>query len=70
MQPETLAASVVGIYALGSCIAVGGQVSRYIEPIGRQANTLAAAIANDLTVPYRRTSVLLRVKISLLPFTV
>ena len=29
------------IHALGDCITVDGQASRYIEPIGRQALTIA-----------------------------
>ena len=70
VQPETLATSVAGIHALGDCIAIAGQVSRYIEPIGRQVKTLAAAIANDLPVPYYRANVPLRIKTSSMPFTV
>ena len=69
VHPETLATSVEGIHALGDCIAIGGQVSRYIEPIGRQANTLAAAIANDTPVPYRQSKTPLRIKTSSMPFT-
>ena len=70
VQPETLATSVEGIHALGDCISAGGQVSRYIEPIGRQAQTLAAVIARHLPVPYRQTGVPLRIKTSSMPFTV
>ena len=70
VQPETLATSVERIHALGDCIAIAGQVSRYIEPIGRQARTLAASIANDMPVPYRQTGVPLRIKTSSRPFTV
>ena len=70
VQAETLATRVAGIHALGDCIAIKGQVSRYIEPIGRQANTLAAAITNDLPVPYRQTGAALRIKTSSMPFTV
>ena len=70
VQAETLATSVDGIHALGDCIAVEGQVSRYIEPIGRQAQTLAANILGTQAVPYRQTWVPLRVKTSSLPFTV
>ena len=69
VHPETLATSVAGIHALGDCIAIGGQVSRYIEPIGRQANTLAAVIARHDPVPYRQLKVPLRIKTSSMPFT-
>ncbi len=70
VQPETLATSIPGIHALGDCIAIEGQVSRYIEPIGRQAQTLAASILGAASAPYRQTRVPLRVKTSTLPFTV
>ena len=70
VQPETLASSVKGIHALGDCISIEGQVSRYIEPIGRQAHTLAATILGQVAVPYASGRVPLRVKTSSLPFTV
>ena len=70
VQPSTLATSVEGIHALGDCIAMGGQVSRYIEPVGRQAHTLAAVIAGDQPIPYCKTVVPLRIKTSSMPFTV
>ncbi len=62
VQPETLATSVASIHALGDCIAINGQVSRYIEPIGRQAQTLAARICGGNAVPFRTATVPLRVK--------
>ena len=70
VQPETLATSVDGIHALGDCIAINGQVSRYIEPIGRQAQTVAAHICGLDAVPFFQTRVPLRVKTTSLPFTV
>ena len=69
VHAETLATSVAGIHALGDCIAINGQVSRYIEPIGRQAKTIAANILGRQSVPYVLTRVPLRIKTSSLPFT-
>lgn len=69
VQPDTLATSVEGIHALGDCISVNGQVSRFIEPIGRQAQTLAAGILGQAPVPYQSRQVPLRVKTTSLPFT-
>ena len=69
VQPATLATSVDGIYALGDCIAINGQVSRFIEPITRQAHTLAAGILGQQAKPYVAAPVPLRVKTSSLPFT-
>ena len=70
VQAETLATNIPGIYALGDCIAINGQVSRYIEPIGRQAATLAASILGLAAKPYRQAQVPLRVKTSSMPFTI
>ena len=69
VQPGTLATSVNGIHALGDCISIDGQVSRYIEPIGRQARTIAADILGLEAAPYQATRVPLRVKTTSLPFT-
>ena len=70
VQADTLATGIKGIHALGDCIAIDGQVSRYIEPIARQANTLAASILGLKSAPYKQTRVPLRIKTSSLPFTV
>ncbi|MES2190613.1 MAG: FAD-dependent oxidoreductase [Pseudomonadota bacterium] len=69
VDAETLATSADGIYALGDCISVDGQVSRYIEPIARQAKTIAGEITGKSDSPYRQRSVPLRIKTSSLPFT-
>ena len=69
VQPGTLATSVEDIHALGDCIAIDGQVSRYIEPISRQAKTLAATILGLPPAPYQATRVPLRLKTTSMPFT-
>ena len=70
VDAETLVTSVAGIHALGDCIAINGQVSRYIEPIGRQAKTVAANILGHNSTPYKSIRVPLRIKTSSLPFTI
>lgn len=65
----TLATSVPGIHALGDCISIDGEVSRYIEPIGRQARLLASRITGDPGAPYAASRVPLRIKTTSLPFT-
>ena len=70
VHPQTLATSVKGIYALGDCISIHGKVSRYIEPIGRQAQTVAANILNAEPLPYQQLAVPLRIKTTSLAFTV
>ncbi|MES2402144.1 MAG: FAD-dependent oxidoreductase [Pseudomonadota bacterium] len=69
VDAKTLAASAEGIYALGDCISIDGQVSRYIEPIGRQAKTIAGEITGKSDSPYQQRPVPLRIKTSSLPFT-
>lgn len=69
VDAATLSTSVPGIHALGDCIAVDGQVSRFIEPIGRQARTLAAALLGEPCEGYAARAVPLRIKTTSLPFT-
>lgn len=65
----TLQTSVPRIHALGDCISIGGQCSRYIEPIARQARTLAAAILGQPVVPYEHRAAVVRVKTTTRPLT-
>jgi rubredoxin-NAD+ reductase len=65
----TLRTSMPGIHALGDCITVDGQASRFIEPIARQARTLAAAITGRAPVPYEARAAVVRVKTTSLPLT-
>lgn len=67
---KTLATNVQDIHALGDCISIDGDVSRYIEPIGRQARLLADRITGAVPTPYSRSRVPLRIKTSSLPLTV
>ncbi|MDO9358082.1 MAG: FAD-dependent oxidoreductase [Polaromonas sp.] len=66
---DTLATSVEGIHAVGDCISIRGEVSRFIEPIGRQAQLVASRIAGTAAQPYRPGPVPLRIKTTSLPFT-
>ena len=71
VSAECGATSVPGIHALGDCVVVDGQASRYIEPIARQARAIAAHLMQggapaDGPVP----PPLLRVKTSAWPITV
>ena len=66
---QTLRTSDAHIHALGDCITVQGQASRYIEPIARQAKTIAADIFGCEPVPYAVRAAVVRVKTSSLPLT-
>lgn len=79
VDPTTLATSDAHIHALGDCISLNGQASRYTEPIGRQARTLAAKLATrtrpprqaplDTPLPYEARPVVVRVKTTSCPLT-
>ena len=69
VEAKTLRTSAPFIHALGDCITLDGQASRYIEPISRQARTIAAAIAGRQPVPYEARAAVVRVKTSSLPLT-
>lgn len=69
VDPSTLQTSVPGIHALGDCISIDGQCSRFIEPIARQARTLAAAVLGQGASPYEHRSAVVRVKTTTRPLT-
>lgn len=66
---HNLRTSADRIHALGDCIAIDGQASRYIEPIARQARAIAADICGAEPAPYVPRAPVVRVKTSSLPLT-
>ena len=77
VDATTLATSHPRIHALGDCITISGQASRYIEPIARQAATIAAKLAarragapdTDCPLPYEVKPAVVRVKTTSCPLT-
>ncbi len=69
VDAQTLRTSDERIHALGDCISINGQTSRYIEPITRQARTIAASIGAGTPLPYEVRAAVVRVKTSTLPLT-
>ncbi|MFP8780260.1 FAD-dependent oxidoreductase [Hydrogenophaga sp. RWCD_12] len=69
VDAATLQTSNERIHALGDCITIAGQASRYIEPIGRQAHTIAAQICGCDAVPYEAKPAVVRVKTTSHPMT-
>jgi rubredoxin-NAD+ reductase len=69
VNAQTLRTSNERIHALGDCISINGQTSRYIEPITRQARTIAANIVANAALPYEVRPALVRVKTTTLPLT-
>lgn len=69
VEPQGLQTSVERIHALGDCITLNGQASRFIEPIARQARSIAAAITGAAPVPYEAKPNVVRVKTTTHPLT-
>lgn len=69
VDATTLRTSDPRIHALGDCIAIDGQPSRYIEPIARQAQAIAAALCGTADAPYQARAVPVRVKTTSCPLT-
>ncbi|WP_370690322.1 FAD-dependent oxidoreductase [Hydrogenophaga sp.] len=69
VKPQDLVTSNPRIHALGDCISIQGQTSRFIEPIARQARTIAAAICGAEAVPYEVRPATVRVKTTTHPLT-
>ena len=65
----TLRTSDAHIHALGDCIAIHGQASRFVEPIARQVRTIVANICGAVAVPYEARPAVVRVKTTSLPLT-
>ena len=70
VDPRTLATSDPRIHALGDCISIEGRSARYIEPITRQARTIADRITGRPAAPYANTHPPTRIKTTSLPLTV
>jgi rubredoxin-NAD+ reductase len=69
VDAATLRTSDAHIHALGDCITVQGQASRFIEPIVRQVDTIVADLCGRGAVPYAQRAAVVRVKTSSLPLT-
>ena len=69
VDAATLRTSDERIHALGDCITVNGQASRYIEPIARQARAIAAVICGTASTPYEPRAATVRVKTTSHPMT-
>lgn len=69
VRPQDLRTSDERIHALGDCITIDGQPSRYVEPIARQARAIAAALCGGPPAPYEARAPLVRVKTGSLALT-
>ena len=69
VSPSSMQTSDPSIYALGDCAAINGQVQRFIEPIIRQATTIAHDILALEPAPFEPRRVPVRLKSRSLPMT-
>jgi rubredoxin-NAD+ reductase len=69
VDAATLRTSDDRIHAMGDCIAIDGQPSRFIEPIARQARAIAAEICGAPPAPYEPRAAAVRVKTTSRPLT-
>ncbi len=66
---DLMQTSAEHIYAIGDCAEVNGEIFSYIEPIRRQAETVAAHLAGEVK-PFIARSPLVRVKTPSYPVTI
>jgi rubredoxin---NAD+ reductase len=69
VRADTLQTSDPFIHAIGDCITIDGHASRFIEPISRQAQTLATALCGGAAVPFEHRRAVVRVKTTSRPLT-
>ncbi len=62
VDPATLRTSGPDIFALGDCISLGGHPCRFIEPVARQAATIAGAILGLDHPGYAHAAPVIRLK--------
>jgi rubredoxin---NAD+ reductase len=67
VDPQTLRTSAPDVYALGDCISLEGQPCRFIEPVARQAETIAHAILGRPHEGYAHSAPVIRLKTRSLP---
>jgi len=70
VSADALRTSAPNIYALGDCISFDGRAMRFIEPIARQAQVIAAHLTGCAPPTYAHVRPLVRVKTSSRRFTV
>lgn len=70
VSPETLQTSAPDVFALGDCISVAGAPCRFIEPIARQAATIARAITGRAFEAYQHDAPVIRLKTRSLPLVI
>lgn len=67
VDPLTLQTSAPDVYALGDCVSIDGRPCRFIEPIFKQAQAIAGAIAGRLDTHYDHSAPVIRLKTPSMP---
>jgi len=67
VDPHSLQTSAEHVYALGDCVSIKGAPCRFIEPIARQAQAIAHAMAGQPDSHYVHSPPVIRLKTPSLP---
>lgn len=70
VDPSTLQTSAADVYALGDCVTILGAPCRFIEPISKQAEAIAATIAGLEHGGYQHRAPLIRLKTRCAPIVI
>ncbi|MGE4372074.1 MAG: FAD-dependent oxidoreductase [Xanthobacter sp.] len=70
VNPQTLETSHEHIYALGDCISLSGAPCRFVEPILKQANCVAASLTGAVPCPYEHRAPVIRLKMKAAPVVI
>lgn len=70
VDPATLATSAQDVFALGDCVSLDGTPCRFIEPIARQAATIARAVLGMSCDACEHTPPVIRLKTRSLPVVI
>ncbi len=70
VDEQTLQTSNPDVFALGDCIAIGGQACRFVAPLREQANAIAHQIVGLEHAGYAHTPPLIRLKIKSVTLTI
>lgn len=70
VDAHTLQTSQAHIYALGDCISIDNAPCRFVEPILRQAETIAARLTGDMAQAYAHRPPAIRLKMRAAPILI
>lgn len=70
VDAQTLKTSITNVYAIGDCIAIGGQACRFVAPLRQQADTIAHQVLRLEHEGYQHEAPIVRLKTKSVAVTV